>query len=82
MSYEWLDTRKCCHAKLYEKADPLKELGSVARFLGNRIFILINDTKHFLIHTKRHVSADREANENSIFRASAAFEGYFHRSSL
>jgi hypothetical protein len=43
MSYEWLDTRKCCHAKLYEKADPLKALGSVARFLRNRIFTLIND---------------------------------------
>jgi hypothetical protein len=43
MSYECLDTRKCCHAKLYEKADPLKALGSVASFLGNRIFTLIND---------------------------------------
>jgi hypothetical protein len=44
MSYEWLDARKCCHAKLYEKADPLKALGSVASFLRNRIFTLINDT--------------------------------------
>jgi hypothetical protein len=43
MSYEWLDARKCCHAKLYEKADPLKALGSVASFLRNRIFTLIND---------------------------------------
>jgi len=32
-----------------------------------------------LLHLKRHVSVDREANENSIFRASAAFDGYFHR---
>ena len=45
MSYEWHDTRKCCHAKLYEKADPLKALGSVASFLRNRIFTLINDIR-------------------------------------
>jgi len=30
-------------------------------------------------HPKHHVFADKEANENSIFRASAAFNGYFHR---
>ena len=27
MSYERLETRKGCHAKLCEKADPLKALG-------------------------------------------------------
>ena len=43
MSYEWLDAEKCGHAKLYEKDDPLKAPGSVARFLRNSAFILIND---------------------------------------
>src|SRR5258707_11627365 len=33
-----------CHARLYEKADPLKALGSVASFLRNSKFYLINDT--------------------------------------
>jgi len=44
MSYEYLDTRKCCHAKLWEKAHPLKALGSVARFLRNSQFFRINDS--------------------------------------
>ena len=43
MSYECLDTRKWCHAALCEKTHPLKALGSMARFLGNSVFILIND---------------------------------------
>jgi hypothetical protein len=34
-----------CHARLYEKADPLKALGSVASFLRNSKFYLINDIK-------------------------------------
>ncbi len=32
-----------------------------------------------LLHLTPHVSVDREANENSIFRALAAFDGYFWR---
>ncbi len=43
MSYEGLETGKRCHATLCEKADPLKALGSVASYLGNGIFYLIND---------------------------------------
>lgn len=43
MSYERLETRKWCHAKLCEKADPLKALGCVASFLRNGKFYLIND---------------------------------------
>ncbi len=35
--------RRCC-AKLYEKTDSLEALGSVASFLRNRKFYLINDT--------------------------------------
>src|SRR5215470_7003049 len=31
------------------------------------------------MHTKRHVSADGEAHENDVFRALAAFVGYFRR---
>src|SRR5215467_7459140 len=31
------------------------------------------------MHMKRHVSADREAHENDVFRALAAFVGYFRR---
>src|SRR5258708_40257931 len=34
--------RRCC-AKLYEKTDSLEALGSVASFLRNRKFYLIND---------------------------------------
>src|SRR5437868_2681106 len=45
MSYERLETRKGCHAKLCEKADPLKALGGVASYLRNGKFYLINDTK-------------------------------------
>ena len=32
-----------CHARLYEKADPLKAQGLVASFLRNRKFYLINN---------------------------------------
>ncbi len=38
MSYEGRETGKRCYAKLCEKADPLKALGSVAIYLRNGQF--------------------------------------------
>ena len=43
MSYERLDRKKRRPAKLSEKTHPLKALSSVAHFLRNGAFILIND---------------------------------------
>src|SRR6266480_6025299 len=56
MSYERLETRKGCHAKLCEKADPLKALGCVASYLRNGNFYLINDSKAEQMSMLRHGS--------------------------
>ena len=39
------------HARLYERADSLKALGSVASYLENGIFSLINDSFFFSVRS-------------------------------